>query len=203
MKKLAILGIIVCVVMLFGPALAISGPPTGPPGGLDVNIVNPLPVPVNGEMIVTNDSSAPVIVRDEGKEACRREAASFHKWYNLSALNNEIDFDLEIEEGEVFVIESISVFLEAEPDTLIRNIHLAKTNPYKPLLFIPAPKQGEKVTAGIKSTCYTGFVAPGIVVGGEIDVVAFLNMHVEDINDLIRTEVTINGYYVSEDCPQP
>ena len=47
MKKLTILGIIVCVGLLLVPA--ISGA-AGPPGGLDVNIVNPLPVPVTGDV---------------------------------------------------------------------------------------------------------------------------------------------------------
>jgi len=38
MKRLTILGIIVCVGLLFAPA-AVIGAPAGPPGGLDVNVV--------------------------------------------------------------------------------------------------------------------------------------------------------------------
>ena len=45
MKRLVILGIIACVGLLFGSAPVIGGP-AGPPGGLDVNVVNPIPLPV-------------------------------------------------------------------------------------------------------------------------------------------------------------
>jgi hypothetical protein len=47
MKRLLILGIIVFVGLLFSTT-AVIGDPAGPSGGLNVNIVNPLPVPVKG-----------------------------------------------------------------------------------------------------------------------------------------------------------
>ena len=52
MKRLAILGIIACVGLLVGSASVIGGP-TGPPGGLDVAVVNPIPLPVTGSVNVS------------------------------------------------------------------------------------------------------------------------------------------------------
>jgi len=51
-KKLAILGIIVCVGLLVGSAAVIGGP-AGPPEGLDVNVVNQDPIPVTGDLNAT------------------------------------------------------------------------------------------------------------------------------------------------------
>ena len=68
MKKLTILGIVVFVGLLFAPA-AVIGDPAGPPGGLDVTVLNEQPIPVTGDIgatvtgdvTVTNDSSNPVL----------------------------------------------------------------------------------------------------------------------------------------------
>jgi uncharacterized membrane protein len=56
MRKLLIVEIIACGGMMFAPAAVISEP-AGPPGGIDVNLVNPLPVPVTveGDASVTGD----------------------------------------------------------------------------------------------------------------------------------------------------
>ena len=56
MKELTILGITAFAALLFAPAAVISAP-AGPPEGLDVNIVNPLPVPVtvDGQATITGD----------------------------------------------------------------------------------------------------------------------------------------------------
>jgi hypothetical protein len=67
MKRLTILGIVVCVGLLLAPAPVI-GNPTGPPGGLDVTIVGPDPLPVEvqgdanvtGNVNVTNTDPIPV-----------------------------------------------------------------------------------------------------------------------------------------------
>jgi len=53
MKRLVILGIIACVGLLAGSTALIGGP-AGPPGGLKVKVVNPLPLPVTGTV---NDST--------------------------------------------------------------------------------------------------------------------------------------------------
>jgi hypothetical protein len=53
MRKLVILGIIACVGLLAGSTALIGGP-AGPPGGLKVKVVNPLPLPVTGTV---NDST--------------------------------------------------------------------------------------------------------------------------------------------------
>jgi hypothetical protein len=60
MKRLRILGIIACVGLLFAPA-AVIGDPAGPPGGLDVNVVNPLPLPVGGDVNVANTPDVNVV----------------------------------------------------------------------------------------------------------------------------------------------
>jgi len=52
MKRLTILAIIACLGLLFAPA-AVIGDPAGPPSGLDVKIVNPIPLPVTGEVDAT------------------------------------------------------------------------------------------------------------------------------------------------------
>ena len=52
MKRLMILGIVACVGLLFASA-AIAKNPKGPPSGLGVEIVNPLPVPVTGDLNAT------------------------------------------------------------------------------------------------------------------------------------------------------
>ena len=52
MERLRILVIIACLALLCAPA-AVFGDPAGPPGGLDVKIVNPLPVPVTGDVNAT------------------------------------------------------------------------------------------------------------------------------------------------------
>jgi hypothetical protein len=58
MKRLTILGIIVCIGLLFAPAAVLGGPPDNP-GVLDVNIVN-TPVPVDGTVEVYPKSITPV-----------------------------------------------------------------------------------------------------------------------------------------------
>ena len=52
MKKLAFFGIISFVGLLLASGSVIADP-AGPPGGLDVNIINPLPVPVEGNVTAT------------------------------------------------------------------------------------------------------------------------------------------------------
>jgi hypothetical protein len=47
MKRFAILGIIVLVGLVISPAAVIGGP-AGPPGGLEVVVINPEPLPVTG-----------------------------------------------------------------------------------------------------------------------------------------------------------
>jgi len=61
MKKLTILGVVTCVLLMLVPVAVLSAP-AGPPDGLDVKIVNPLPVPVTGEVDanVTGDVNATV-----------------------------------------------------------------------------------------------------------------------------------------------
>jgi hypothetical protein len=55
MKRLTIFGIVACVGLLFAPAAVIGA---GPPGGLDVNVVNtPLPVTVQPDGISVNVST--------------------------------------------------------------------------------------------------------------------------------------------------
>lgn len=49
MKRLVFFGFIACVGLILAPVLANSGP-AGPPNGLDVNVVNPLPLPVTGNV---------------------------------------------------------------------------------------------------------------------------------------------------------
>jgi len=50
MKRLTILGIIACVGLLFAPAAVLGA---GPPGGLEVKVVDPLPLPVTGDVNAT------------------------------------------------------------------------------------------------------------------------------------------------------
>ena len=52
MKRLAILGIIACVGLFLASASVIGGP-AGPPEGLDVNVVSPVPLPVTGSVNVS------------------------------------------------------------------------------------------------------------------------------------------------------
>ena len=62
MKRLAILGIIACVGLLVGSAAVIGGP-AGPPGGLDVNVLNdPLAVEVTNAVPVEATIVAPADV---------------------------------------------------------------------------------------------------------------------------------------------
>ena len=61
MKKLTILGVIVCVGLLFVPAIVISAP-AGPPEGLDVQIVGQ-PVEVTGDVNVANEPN--VIIKND------------------------------------------------------------------------------------------------------------------------------------------
>jgi hypothetical protein len=58
MKRLTILAIIACVGLLVGSA-AVIGAPSGPPEGLDVNVVNPVPLPVTGSVNVVNGVANP------------------------------------------------------------------------------------------------------------------------------------------------
>jgi hypothetical protein len=60
MKRLMILGIITCVGLLLAPA-AFAGDPKGPPGGLGVEIVNPLPVPVTGDVDATVSGDVSIV----------------------------------------------------------------------------------------------------------------------------------------------
>lgn len=59
MKRLTILGVVAFVGLIVVPATVI-GDPAGPPGGLDVQIVNPLPLPVTGDVNIVNPHPLPV-----------------------------------------------------------------------------------------------------------------------------------------------
>ena len=66
MKRLTISGVLACVVLLFVPTAGIGGP-AGPPGGLDVNVVNtPLQITgdVSGDINISNTDPIPVDVRN-------------------------------------------------------------------------------------------------------------------------------------------
>lgn len=72
MKRLALLLIIVCLGLLVGSAAVIGGP-AGPPGGIDVNVVSPDPLPVTGEISATvtgdvNVSNTPLPVTISNQE---------------------------------------------------------------------------------------------------------------------------------------
>lgn len=56
MRTLSISGLIMCGGMILAPA-AVTSAPAGPPGGIDVNIVSPVPVPVtvDGQASITGD----------------------------------------------------------------------------------------------------------------------------------------------------
>jgi hypothetical protein len=60
MKRLTILGIIACVGLVFAPA-AVLADPSGPPGGLDVKVVNQEPIPVAGDIAATVTGDVSVV----------------------------------------------------------------------------------------------------------------------------------------------
>ena len=114
MKKLTILAIIACVALLFAPAAVIGNPP-GPPGGLEVNVVNPVPLPVTGDVNATvtgdvnvgNTPEGPLYVRDVDHPA----RASVIDGCTIFIANGEetdsCSFN-EVELGKRLVVEFIS-----------------------------------------------------------------------------------------------
>lgn len=63
MQRLKLLGIMACIGLLASPATAGTNEP-GPPGGLAVNVVNPVPLPVTGDLTVTNEPGV-MVLNDE------------------------------------------------------------------------------------------------------------------------------------------
>lgn len=145
MKKLLISGIIGCLVMLIAPA-AVIGAPAGPPGGLDVTIVNPLPVPVTGNVNATiqgdveviNDEMNPVPVQDLRHDACKPKPLFIHeytqgdpgqRYYRVNLIN-------QVPKNQVLVIESVSVSVLLKDNILPAMVRVSVGAPLQ-FIYIP------------------------------------------------------------------
>ena len=126
MKRTLTWGIISCLFLVISPSIA-KGGPAGPPEGLDVKIVNPLPVPVEGDLAVTNDENNPVPVSiinnttvvknsDQPGRLPYQQRLSFSgssadaSYYHLLELPA-------VPEGKRLVIEHISAIIKVDRDT--------------------------------------------------------------------------------------
>lgn len=109
-----ILGIVASLVILIAPITAFSEP-AGPPGGLEVKIVDQ-PVEVMGDVNVVNDNTnpVPVIVKNEGELVILREGYT-------------------VPEGKTLKIVDISIRA-----TLRRPSYKSDSHPDPRLLFNPA-----------------------------------------------------------------
>ena len=114
MKRLMILGIIACVALLVGSASVIGGP-AGPPGGLDVNVVNPVPLPVTGDVNATvtgdvnvgNTPEDPLYVRDVDHPA-RASVIEGCSFFIDNGEETDVCRFVDVELGKRLVVEFIS-----------------------------------------------------------------------------------------------
>jgi len=180
MERLKIWGIIACVGLLFSPATA-----AGPPGGLDVKVVNPLTDPVN--------------VCDVCEDLCIREPILIQKVENFSGGLGVYHLVVleEVPVDKFLVIEMISVMANIGNDDRIRLSYLMNDNiGYVPLFQLPL----HSFEPTLFRTAYGTTIAARAVVDTKItysiDVVG-----PREYDTLLH--VTLGGYLIDVSCPKP
>jgi len=206
MKRLMILGIITCVGLLLAQA-AFAGDPQGPPGGLGVEIVNPLPLPVTGnvgavqegewDVRVTNSSADPVNVCDVCDDPCTREPVTIYDETQMGTAATTLRIYEHLDEDRWLVIQSISVFVRILPDWEITWSYVTFSTDdtiYNFLFDMPlncyAPTTTSKRCAGtLAATAYV-----------DSDLYYVMNTLNEEAF-LVRYALT--GYMIEKTCPRP
>jgi hypothetical protein len=128
-KRLMILGIVTCVGLLYSSTL-VAKDPQGPPGGLGVEIVNPLPVPVkgnvnatvSGDVNVTNIPDVKVVnepvvkAKQDGEWIVNIDQPIYEVVQEVgTSVNSNVIFDIyDVPDGYRLVIEYVSIGLYCE-----------------------------------------------------------------------------------------
>jgi hypothetical protein len=199
MKRLTILGIIACVGLLFAPAVVFSNP-AGPKEGLNVKIINPLPVPVTGDVEIINTDEDPVPVTIIDEESCDREllvrrGAVYDQIEGLSIIHRLY------RQGKVLVLETFSVRVAVREGINVYSVSLVDIdNPIdlKLTLAIPLHDQGPGKD---NMHHYAATVTGKTYLKGGMYAVA--TRIAPDDCEGCAEEYVLSGYYVNEDCPQP
>ena len=208
MKRLTILCIIAFVGLIVVPATVIAA---GPPGGLDVNVVNPIPLPVTGDInaTVTGDvnviNTDPIPIQNVDRPANQPVVEAIlpilHEGMKRTISPLKI---LTVPAGKLLIIEHISLFswgsgCQDPPDTGVAMIIYAKLSTGGPR--IPHGMSIAKVLLDPdeideQHSIYSLSQPVRIYAGPETDVEVNLirNHPVGDCNQVYT--VTISGYYV-------
>ena len=213
MKRQTILTIIAAVAFLSAPA-AILGEPSGPPNGLNVNVVNPIPLPVTGDINstvsgveVTNNATKPVPV----KSAFVREPFTFYKEHQYT--NSDRDFfDLfQVPEDRLAVIETVSAVIVIYGDegdeigelTRAELRILFSENNYMKLRYpisFPLIEQGTgKYAFNQVGKHYVGCQQIRVYVSAGDNVI--FEYYLDEIRGSFSAIVTVTGYYLPLNSP--
>jgi len=114
MKRFMILGVVAILVLLLAPVTAFSNP-AGPPGGMEVKIVNqPVEVTgavdatVSGNVKVTNDSSNPVPVTGTVNLEVKTIEPAYANWTVLNAGSPSCHHLYTVPQDKFLIIEDVS-----------------------------------------------------------------------------------------------
>ena len=199
MKRLTILGIIACVGLLFAPAVVFSNP-AGPKEGLNVKIINPLPVPVTGDVEIINTDEDPVPVTVIEEASCERELLS-----RRGGVSGQID-GLSIihnlyQPGKVLVLETFTVSVAVNEGINVYEVSLVNIDNPMDLhltLAIPLHDQGPGKN---DMHHYAATVTGKTYLKGAM--YAVVTRIAPDDCVGCYEQYVLSGYYVNEDCPQP
>jgi hypothetical protein len=119
MNRFVILEVIAFTVLLTAPAVVIGGP-AGPPEGLDVKIINPLPVPVEGNVTATipetidvNVVNTPIVTKQPYQEG-------FIDFYDQFSSSWKAESS-QVPPGNRLTVEFLSLFYRLNEATEVNN----------------------------------------------------------------------------------
>lgn len=224
MKRLTIFGIVTCILLLIVPASVIGGP-AGPPGGLDVKIIDqpvevtgtvdanitgdvnatiPGDVNVKGNVEITNTD--PIPITDVGVSTCGRthirecSSGTFGDETPTITIREHGDHP-----GEVLVIETVS-FRAIVPSTgsvfdPYIGVFVSDSGPAVQSFVLSLPTVVDTFPS-IGVTTYTCTVPVKLVMrDNESVTLTFTGVMSELDNGSYR--VCLHGYYTDATCPQP
>lgn len=179
MIRIYTLTIIVCFGLLLGPLTDISAA-AGPSEGLDVNVINTIPIPVT-----------PVTTEDE---KCDREHVILYGIVDGTNPDLRVGYDV-IPEGKAFVIEFVTLQIKV-PGGDYHNepfIYEMQNELRHGLFLIPLEW---RYNFGGSDTYSAALQVKAVIPGHDQQLYIY-------IANYSRFFLTVHGYYTDVDCPQP
>lgn len=197
MKRLTILGIIACAGLLVGSASVIGGP-AGPPGGLEVNVINPVPLPVTVSGDVTGTISGEVEVTNDPLKV-ELDATHPREFINVPAQGAHAGDEIEhvtlyvVPNDKIYVLETISLMLQISEPAKPRRTDVNQL--YIPLNYVSTFTNplGDDVSEYVGCEQVRAYFGPGSTVA--------LSFGVTHSDGWANYEIKLSGYLIDADSP--